>query len=53
MLDQYGSCAAVSKRVGEKDGAEMSVMLSGEKEALVSCLVIAVDGHTENPEPRA
>jgi NAD(P)-dependent dehydrogenase (short-subunit alcohol dehydrogenase family) len=41
------------KLVRPQDVANMAVFLASDKAALVSGQVIAVDGHTENPEPRA
>ena len=53
ILDEYASGASMRKLVRPQDVADMAVFLASDKAALVSGQVIAVDGHTENPEPRA
>ena len=53
ILDEYASGASMRKLVRPQDVANMAVFLASDKAALVSGQVIAVDGHTENPEPRA
>jgi NAD(P)-dependent dehydrogenase (short-subunit alcohol dehydrogenase family) len=40
------------KLIRPEDIAEMAVFLASEKAALISGQVIAVDGHTQNPEPQ-
>ena len=42
----------MKKLVKGEDIANMAVFLASDSAALVSGQVIAVDGHTENPEPR-
>tara|TARA_B100001758_G_scaffold245082_1_gene257475 strand:+ start:189 stop:320 length:132 start_codon:yes stop_codon:yes gene_type:complete len=41
------------KLISPQDVADMAVFLASDKASLVSGQVIAVDGHTENPEPRS
>ncbi|HCX87474.1 MAG TPA: 3-oxoacyl-[acyl-carrier-protein] reductase, partial [Gammaproteobacteria bacterium] len=53
MLDEYASGASMRKLIRPQDVADMAVFLASDKAALVSGQVIAVDGHTENPEPRS
>jgi NAD(P)-dependent dehydrogenase (short-subunit alcohol dehydrogenase family) len=53
ILDEYASGASMRKLVHPQDVANMAVFLASSKAALVSGQVIAVDGHTENPEPRS
>ena len=53
ILDEYASGASMRKLVRPQDVADMAVFLASDKAALVSGQVIAVDGHTENPEPRS
>jgi len=40
------------KLVRPEDVAEMAVFLASDKATLISGQVIAVDGHTQNPEPK-
>jgi NAD(P)-dependent dehydrogenase (short-subunit alcohol dehydrogenase family) len=53
ILDEYASGASMRKLIRPQDVADMAVFLASDKAALVSGQVIAVDGHTENPEPRS
>jgi NAD(P)-dependent dehydrogenase (short-subunit alcohol dehydrogenase family) len=41
------------KLIRPEDIAEMAVFLASDKAALISGQVIAVDGHTQNPEPQS
>ncbi len=52
ILDEYASGSSMKKLVKGEDIAHMAVFLASDSAALVSGQVIAVDGHTENPEPR-
>ncbi|HJP07195.1 MAG TPA: SDR family oxidoreductase [Arenicellales bacterium] len=52
ILDEYASGSSMRKLVGPQDIAHMAVFLASDQAKLVSGQVIAVDGHTENPEPR-
>ena len=52
ILAEYASGSSMMKLIRPKDIAEMAVFLASEKAALISGQVIAVDGHTQNPEPQ-
>ena len=53
ILEEYASGASMRKLISPQDVADMAVFLASDKASLVSGQVIAVDGHTENPEPRS
>jgi NAD(P)-dependent dehydrogenase (short-subunit alcohol dehydrogenase family) len=48
----YASGTSMRSFVTAKDIANMAVFLGSDKARLVSGQVIAVDGHTENPDPK-
>ena len=48
----YASGTSMRTFVEAKDIAEMAVFLASDKARYVSGQVIAVDGHTENPDPK-
>jgi NAD(P)-dependent dehydrogenase (short-subunit alcohol dehydrogenase family) len=52
VLAEYASGSSMMKLIRPEDIAEMAVFLASEKAALISGQVIAVDGHTQNPEPQ-
>jgi NAD(P)-dependent dehydrogenase (short-subunit alcohol dehydrogenase family) len=52
ILGEYASGSSMKKLIKGEDIANMALFLASDSAALVSGQVIAVDGHTENPEPR-
>ena len=52
VYDGYASGTSMRSFVEARDIAEMAVFLGSDKARLVSGQVIAVDGHTENPDPK-
>ena len=52
VLAEYASGSSMLKLVRPEDVAEMAVFLASDKATLISGQVIAVDGHTQNPEPK-
>ena len=52
LYDGYASGTSMRRWVTAEDIAEMAVFLCSERARLVSGQVIAVDGHTENPDPK-
>jgi NAD(P)-dependent dehydrogenase (short-subunit alcohol dehydrogenase family) len=48
----YASGTSMRSFVTAEDVANMAVFLGSDKARLVSGQVIAVDGHTENPDPK-
>ena len=48
----YASGTSMGSFVRGEDIANMTVFLASEGARLVSGQVIAVDGHTENPDPK-
>lgn len=52
VYEGYTGGISMRSFVTGEDVANMAVFLGGEKARLVSGQVIAVDGHTENPDPK-
>jgi len=52
VYDGYASGTSMRSFVEARDIANMAVFLGSEGARLVSGQVIAVDGHTENPDPK-
>ncbi|AZV77415.1 SDR family oxidoreductase [Parasedimentitalea marina] len=52
VYDGYASGTSMGRFVEASDIANMAVFLSSDAARLVSGQVIAVDGHTENPDPK-
>ncbi|MCP5074807.1 MAG: SDR family oxidoreductase [Rhodobacteraceae bacterium] len=52
VYDGYASGTSMRSFVEARDIANMAVFLGSEAARLVSGQVIAVDGHTENPDPK-
>lgn len=52
LYEGYASGTSMRCWVEARDVAEMAVFLAGEGARRVSGQVIAVDGHTENPDPK-
>ena len=52
LYDGYASGSSMRRWVTADDIAEMAVFLCSERARLVSGQVIAVDGNTENPDPK-
>ncbi|WP_299724630.1 SDR family oxidoreductase [uncultured Tateyamaria sp.] len=52
VYEGYASGTSMRRFVEARDIAEMAVFLGSEAARLVSGQVIAVDGHTENPDPK-
>ena len=48
----YASGTSMRSFIEARDVAEMAVFLASDAARLVSGQVIAVDGHTENPDPK-
>ena len=48
----YTEGTSLKKLISPKDIADMAFFLAGQKSKLVSGQVIAVDGHTEVPDPK-
>ena len=52
VYDGYASGTSMRRFVEAEDIANMAVFLGSDAARLVSGQVIAVDGHTENPDPK-
>jgi NAD(P)-dependent dehydrogenase (short-subunit alcohol dehydrogenase family) len=52
VYDGYASGTSMRRFVEARDIADMAVFLASDQARLVSGQVIAVDGHTENPDPK-
>ena len=52
VYDGYASGTSMRTFVEARDVAEMAVFLGSDRARYVSGQVIAVDGHTENPDPK-
>ena len=52
VYDGYASGTSMRSFVEARDVANMAVFLGMDVSRLVSGQVIAVDGHTENPDPK-
>ena len=52
VYEGYASGTSMRSFVEARDVADMAVFLTSERARLVSGQVIAVDGHTENPDPK-
>jgi NAD(P)-dependent dehydrogenase (short-subunit alcohol dehydrogenase family) len=52
VYDGYAKGTSMRSFVEARDIANMAIFLASEKARLVSGQVIAVDGHTENPDPK-
>ena len=52
VYDGYAAGTSMRSFVEARDIAEMAVFLGSDRARLVSGQVIAVDGHTENPDPK-
>jgi NAD(P)-dependent dehydrogenase (short-subunit alcohol dehydrogenase family) len=52
VYDGYAEGTSMRSFVRAEDIADMAVFLGSEKARMVSGQVIAVDGHTENPDPK-
>ena len=52
VYDGYASGTSMRSFVAAQDVANMAVFLGSDQSRLVSGQVIAVDGHTENPDPK-
>ncbi len=52
VYEGYAAGTSMRSFVSAEDIANMAVFLSSQKARLVSGQVIAVDGHTENPDPK-
>ena len=52
IYDGYASGTSMRRFVSAEDIANMATFLCSEQARLVSGQVIAVDGHTENPDPK-
>ena len=52
VYDGYASGTSMRSFVEARDIANMAVFLGSDAARLVSGQVIAVDGHTENPDPK-
>ena len=52
VYDGYASGTSMRSFVEARDIANMAVFLGSDGARLVSGQVIAVDGHTENPDPK-
>lgn len=52
VYDGYASGTSMRRFVEARDVANMAVFLGSDAARLVSGQVIAVDGHTENPDPK-
>ena len=52
VYDGYASGTSMRSFVQARDIANMAVFLGSDGARLVSGQVIAVDGHTENPDPK-
>ena len=48
----YASGTSMRSFVAAQDIADMALFLASDAARMVSGQVIAVDGHTENPDPR-
>lgn len=52
VYEGYASGTSMRSFVEARDVADMAVFLTSDRARLVSGQVIAVDGHTENPDPK-
>ena len=52
MRRAYKAGTSLNTFIEAKDIAAMAVFLASEAARLVSGQIIAVDGHTENPDPK-
>ncbi len=52
VYDGYAAGTSLRSFVEARDIAEMAVFLGSDRARMVSGQVIAVDGHTENPDPK-
>ncbi|MGC1504349.1 MAG: SDR family oxidoreductase [Sulfitobacter sp.] len=52
VYDGYAAGTSMRSFVEARDIADMAVFLGSERARMVSGQVIAVDGHTENPDPK-
>ncbi len=52
VYDGYAAGTSMRSFVAARDVADMAVFLASDKARMVSGQVIAVDGHTENPDPK-
>ncbi len=52
VYDGYASGTSMGRFVEAQDIANMAVFLASDAARLVSGQVIAVDGHTVNPDPK-
>jgi enoyl-[acyl-carrier-protein] reductase (NADH) len=52
VYEGYAKGTSMRSFVTAQDVANMAVFLGGDTARLVSGQVIAVDGHTENPDPK-
>jgi enoyl-[acyl-carrier-protein] reductase (NADH) len=52
VYDGYAQGTSMRAFVAAQDIADMAVFLGSEQARMVSGQVIAVDGHTENPDPK-
>jgi NAD(P)-dependent dehydrogenase (short-subunit alcohol dehydrogenase family) len=52
IRDSYAAGTSMRSLVTAADVANMAVFLASEGARLVSGQIIAIDGHTENPDPK-
>ncbi|MEO0359203.1 MAG: SDR family oxidoreductase, partial [Pseudomonadota bacterium] len=52
IYDGYASGVSMRSLVRAQDIADMAVFLASDRARMVSGQVIAIDGHTENPDPK-